>query len=336
MGTDSVMTPPLDENDVACFLQCVGTGQLDAVCAMLALEPALLNAVGPHPFWGGRAQALHVAIETHRREVFDQLLQAGADVNGSNEEYLHWSPLLLTVHWEEPEMREELLRHGAKIHLAEALALADDTRVEAILAADPEAVRRPAPNNGSWLMFARTTGAIDRLLALGVPVDTQDRWGATPMEAFGRLGAAGQDLVKHLIARGIAASPAEYARMGDRAMLEKLVAEDPAVACSDAVLTGAVEFKHYALVRWLLESGANPNARTSGESKHTALHAAAWNGDLEMVKILIAAGADLNARDLQHNGTPLGWAEFAAEVTNNPACNTVAVHLRSLGARANQ
>jgi len=330
------MAEPLDENDIACFLQCVGTGQLDAVCAMLALEPDLLHAVGPHPFWGGRPQALHVSIESHRREVFDQLLQAGADVNGQNDEYLHWSPLLLTVHWEEPEMRAELLRRGAKVGLAEALALADDARVEAILSTDPDALQRPAPNNGSWLMFARTTRAADRLLELGVSAHTKDRWGATPMEAFGRLGAAGQDLVRHLIARGIEASPAEYARMGDRATLETLIARDPAIARSDAVLTGAVEFKHYDLVRWLLKSGANPNARTCAESKHTALHAAAWSGDLEMVKLLIAAGADMNARDMQYDGTPLGWAEVAVDVTNNPACNKVAAYLRSLGALATE
>lgn len=330
------MTDPLDENDVACFLQCVGTGQLDAVCAMLAVEPELLHAVGPHPFWGGRPQALHVSIESHRREVFDELLKAGADVNGRNDEYLHWSPLLLTVHWDEPEMRDELLRRGATVGLAEALALGDDARVEAILNGDPGAVRRPAPNDGSWLMFARTTHAIDRLLALGVAADTKDRWGATPMEAFGRLGAAGRELVRHLISHGIEAGPAEYARMNDRTTLEKLIARDSSIVRDDAVFIGAVEFKHVDLVRWLLQSGANANARTSGESKHTALHAAAWNGDLEMVKILLAAGADLNARDQQYNGTPLGWAEVAGDVTNNPACKTIAAHLRSLGARENE
>jgi len=330
------MTEPLDENDVACFLQCVGTGQLDAVCAMLAMEPGLLNAVGPHPFWGGRPQALHVSIETHRREVFDELLKAGADVDGRNDEYLHWSPLLLTVHWEEPEMRAELLRRGATIGLPEALALADDARVEAILASDPGAVRRPAPNDGSLLMFARTTHAIDRLLALGVAVDTKDRWGATPMEAFGRLGAAGRQLVQHLIECGVEASPAEYARMGDRSMLEKLIARDPSIVRSNAVLTGAVEFKHHGLVQWLLKSGANPNARSTGEAKQTALHTAAWNGDLEMVKILAAAGADVAARDAQYDGTPLGWAQVAVDVTNNSACNGVAAYLRSIGAQANE
>jgi ankyrin repeat protein len=322
----------LDDDDVACFLQCVGTGQLDAVCAMLAAEPDLLHATGPHPFWGGRPQALHVSIETHRREVFDELMKAGADPNGRNDEYLHWSPLLLTVHWQEPEMREELLRRGARIGLAEALALADDARVDAILAADPDAIHRPAPSGGSWLMFARTKHAIDRLLALGVPTDKKDRWGATAMEAFGRMGSAGRELVQHLVSYGVEASPADYARLGDRATLEQLIARDAEIAKSEAVLTGAVEFKHYDLVRWLLGLGANPNARTCAESKHTALHAACWEGDLEMVKILLAAGADPNACDLQYDATPLGWAETAVQVTNNPKCKDVAAHLRGLGA----
>ena len=55
----------------------------------------MVNAVGPHPFWGGRPQPLHVAIETKRRDMFDLLLGAGADVNGTNDEYDHWSPLML-------------------------------------------------------------------------------------------------------------------------------------------------------------------------------------------------------------------------------------------------
>jgi len=62
------------------FLQSVGAGRLDAVRAMLDAEPHLVNAVGPHPFWGGRPQALHVAIESGRRDVFD-LLRGWADTS---------------------------------------------------------------------------------------------------------------------------------------------------------------------------------------------------------------------------------------------------------------
>jgi ankyrin repeat protein len=44
------------------------------------------------------------------------------------------------------------------------------------------------------------------------------------------------------------------------------------------------------------------------------LHSAAWNGDLPMVRLLVGAGADLAARDEEHDGTPLGWAEVAIDV----------------------
>ena len=54
---------------------------------MLEATPALVNAVGPHPFWGGRPQALHVAIERNRHEMVICCSRAGADVNGKNEGY---------------------------------------------------------------------------------------------------------------------------------------------------------------------------------------------------------------------------------------------------------
>ena len=79
------------------------------------------------------------------------------------------------------------------------------------------------------------------------------------------------------------------------------------------VMVGAVEFRHHALVEWLLERGADVNARARARSRHTVLHAAAWNGDLAMVKLLVAAGADVNARDDEHDATPAGWAETAVD-----------------------
>jgi len=40
----------------------------------------------------------------------------------------------------------------------------------------------------------------------------------------------------------------------------------------------------------------------------TPMHNAAWMGNLEMVKLLIALGAPTRARDPQYGGTPPGWA----------------------------
>ena len=62
-----------------------------------------------------------------------------------------------------------------------------------------------------------------------------------------------------------------------------------------------------------------------------ALHSAAWEGDLRMAKILVAAGADVSIRDKEHNATPAKCARVAIEVTNNPECRVVADYLDEVG-----
>ena len=113
--------------------------------------------------------------------------------------------------------------------------------------------------------------------------------------------------------------------MNDRAALERL---DAAALIAPATLKAAVDFGHHDLARWLLARGADVDGRGSGPAAETPLHSAAWNGDLAMVRLLVEAGADRNARDRQYDATPLGWAETALEITNNPACGAVASFLR--------
>lgn len=320
----------LSDEAVAAFLHAVGGGQLAEVRAALAASPVLLDARGPHPYWGGRPQALHVSIETKRQPMFNLLIDAGADINGNNDEYEHWSPLMLAIYWDQPAMREVLLQRGARVGLVEAMLLEDDAAVERMLRRGKAALPRINPNGGSLLAFARTPYAIDRLLALGVPVNVKDRWDTTPIEAMSRLGPRGEGLVLHLMQRGVTVAPQDFARLGDRVALAGLAARDPDSVRSDVVLVSAVDFGHHDLVRWLLSLGATANARAPWGSQGTALHSAAWNGDLEMVKLLIAAGADISARDVEHNNTPAGFAEVAITVTNNPTCKEVVDYLRSL------
>ena len=322
--------PAGDETEVAAFLRHIGEGDIEDVRAMLAADPQIVNAVGPHPYWGGRPQALHVSIETKRRDMFDLLLAAGADVDGSNDQYDHWSPLMLTLHWDQTEMRRILIERGAHVGLIEAMLLEDDALVEEMLRAGKSALPKVDPNGGSPLAFARTPFAIDRLLELGVPPGLKDRWGATPIEAMSRLGARGRSLVRHMLLRGIEAEPQEYSRLGDKDALAALIEANPDVAKSDAVMMGAVDFGHHELVQWLLTRGANVNARSSAGSRGTALHSAAWNGDLAMVKLLVAAGADVTARDEEHDNTPSGWAEVSITVSNNPKCKDVLEYLLTL------
>jgi hypothetical protein len=321
----------LSDEVIASFLRAVGDGRFEEVRAALAVEPALVNATGPHPYWGGRPQALHVSIETKRRDMFELLIAGGADINGTNDEYEHWSPLMLTFHWNQSAMRQVLMQCGARIGLVEAMLLEDDATVATLLRRGKSALPKIRPNGGSLLAFARTPFTIDRLLELGAPVDLKDRWDTTPIEALSRLGPGGRDLVRHLMQRGIAAAPQDFARLGDRDALAALADRDPDSLRSGVVLVAAVDFGHHELVRWLLSLGADVNARAWG-SQGTALHSAAWNGDLEMVKLLVAAGADIDAHDAEHHNTPAGFAQVAITVSNNPKCKDVVDYLRSLAA----
>jgi hypothetical protein len=320
----------LPEELVAQFLRDVGVGDVEKVKAALAESPGLVNATGPHPFWGGRPQPLHVAIDTDRYEMFELLLRAGADVNGDNAGYSHWSPLLDAIGKKRGRMKRALLKRGAKIGLAEALAMGADEIALKMLRKGRAALPAHVPNDGSLLAFARTPAAIDRLLALGLPADTKDRWGSTPMDAFSRAGRSGAPLVRHLHARGVPVNAEVFARVGDRKTLARIVADDPSVVTNPLVIKAAVDFGHRALVRWLLDRGADPNARSNRESRDTCLHSAAWNGDLEMVKLLVARGADPTLRDAEHDNIAEGWAETAVKITNNPKCQLVADYLRSV------
>jgi ankyrin repeat protein len=292
-------------------------------------SPELVNAVGPHPFWGGRPQPLHVAIETNRRDMFDLLLEHGADANGTNDQYDHWSPLMIAIHGGREEMRDELIRRGARIGLPEALLLGDDRGVDQLLK-NGALVRAPVPNNGSLLSFARTVYAIDRLIASGVPAELNDKWGTKPIQALSRLGPTGAPLVRRLVEHGARASAIEYARLGDQSALAALLESNPAEVRADAVFMAAIEAGHIELARWLLSVGANVNARSDGFPYRTALHAAAWNGDLPMVQLLVAAGADVKATDAEHHTTPRDWAMSAVTIRNNPNCQRVADYLAGL------
>ncbi len=321
-----------DAAAVAAFLRAVGSGDTAAVCAALTAYPQIVNALGAHPFWGGRVQALHVAVDTNRQDMFDLLLENGADIDGDNREYTHWSPLMLAAAKGRKAMRDALLERGARIGLFEALLLGDDARLEFLLQAGALPGQRPGV--GSLLHLARTPYAIDRLLELGEPRDTRDYWNDTPVGSMSRLGAAGAPLVRHLQSRGFTVTAEELARLGDRDALAALHAQDPAAIRRDQVLMNAIESGNGELVSWLLARGASPNARSTFGSQCMALHSAAWNGNLALAKALVAAGADLRGLDAEHRNTPSGYARVARRITNNPDCDAVAEYLEQLEKRA--
>lgn len=54
---------------IATFLRRAGTGPADDVRALLFAVPALVNAVGPHPFWGGRPNPKCAEVAAHLKAL---------------------------------------------------------------------------------------------------------------------------------------------------------------------------------------------------------------------------------------------------------------------------
>lgn len=304
------------------FLRDVGEGKIADVEAAMKKNHQIVNQVANHPFWGGRPQPLHLAVEGNRADMFQLLLSAGADVNGRNAEYDFWSPLMLAYFNARDTMAESLLGHGAQFGLCEVLLAGDDDRLDALLEAhDTREEKRPA---GSLIALARTPHAVNQLLELGYSPLDKDRWGSDAMDALSRLGRAGKPMVEALAASGQCVASKDMARLGDWEALKARAAGGEPLFTNDNVMLAAVDFEHVDIVVWLLENGADINARHSVGSKGTALHSAAWNGDVSMVECLLQHGASTTALDEEHQTTPLVWAQIALSVTNNKRCREVA------------
>jgi len=122
------------------------------------------------------------------------------------------------------------------------------------------------------------------------------------------------DAAKHLIERGAQLT------LATALCLEKWQDADQfaVIANNDqkqfSLVLAALNGKAQAVAR-AISYGASINKPSDHLYSHgTPLHHAAWSGSLDTVKVLVEAGADLNAKDSLWNGSPLGWAEYGNRI----------------------
>ena len=116
-------------------------------------------------------------------------------------------------------------------------------------------------------------------------------------------------LVSVLLVASVWAGPLhDAARDGDRAMVERFIAEgaDVQEIDSETALTPLIEAAlagDKEIVALLIEKGADPAGRDG--KGFTALHAAAHMGHVDIVELLIDQGVDLNDQQNTSKITPL-------------------------------
>ena len=158
------------------------------------------------------------------------------------------------------------------------------------------------------------TGSIPR--ESGVQIELIDLLideGAKPGNGHGAIANGNPEAARRLIERGgtmtLTTAIGTESHDDILRLMKSATAVDKKIALTAAAFLGKSE-----IVRSLIAAGTDVNGfleKSSGFHSHaTALHQAVWSQSLEAVKLLVEAGASLDAKDRIYQGTPLDWANY--------------------------
>jgi len=267
------------------------------------------------------AAPLHFAAVHGDLETIKLLVEAGADVNGNGDDYelgvLGWATCFRQVR---EDVAAYLLSHGAQMNLWTAIALerADDVRARIIR--EPSLLHARMTRNHHRRRPLHHAAAKNRremvrlLLRLGADPNASDATGGTALTTASQEHAD-PAIIDDLLAAGARLDFPTAVNLGRYGEAEMMLRQDPSRIGTDGrdtiALHLAVSRKNLTTIRWLLDHGADVNARRPmWDCNHTALHMAIENGAMEIAHLLLDAGADPNIRDDKYHATALGWAEF--------------------------
>lgn len=183
--------------------------------------------------------------------------------------------------------------------------------------ADPDPVF--AANGETPLHVVARRGSValcDELVRRGAAMERKRHDGRTPYAVAALAG--NDDVARYLAEHGASTELSAVDRLvaacsrGDRVAAEGMLAAQPELVRQlgpehYAALYRAAERNDTRALETMLACGFDPN-HPDDEIGKTALHAAAHEGRPESVRVLLAHGASVSARDREFHGQPLVWA----------------------------
>jgi ankyrin repeat protein len=285
-----------------------GVPVLHAVTGQRSVLPIarLLLDAGASPTDG---ESVFHAAEHFHEEALELLLKAGVDLNYTGE-WGNTAPYFLLRWWDVarmPDVRRGLiwlLEHGADPNVLCAKEHENCLHVAARRGQDVSIVQLLL-DHGAYIDAERADGSTAWLLARRGGFDAI----ATLLE---RAGATTQPLstVDELLAA---------CGRGDAEAARRLATQDVVRALSPAdhiLLPDAAAANRWSTVAACVAARFPIN--TTETTGATAIHYAALRGNVDSVRLLLAANPDLSIRDREHSSTPLGWATWASDFIKEP------------------
>jgi ankyrin repeat protein len=211
----------------------------------------------------------------------------------------------------------------ARMALAAPISLNDSDGVRLLLAAGADPRRydddadEPSPAVYAAVRCGCSAEVLDLLLDHGAQPDLPGPGGRSPLTLATVQGR--EDLASVLLRHGAADDITDADRFlagclrADQAAVRRQLALDPGLTgrLTDAkraeAMVRAAGTGRVAAIGLMLDLRFPVDAH-GGEDGGTALHAAAYSGSAEVVRLLLDRGADIEARDATWDSTPLGWA----------------------------
>lgn len=270
-------------------------GMMDRLDVIISADPQMVHARG-----GDGQTPLHFAANV---DIARYLVEHGADIDMRDID--HESTPAQYMIRKRQDVARWLVDRGAGADILMAAALGDVDRVRAHLDRNPAAIRTSV--TGEWFpMSDPRAGGTIYIWTLGA-----NKMAHSVARDFGR-----KEVSKLLVDRMPDTMQLVLAcEAADERAARGLIARNPDLLArtfsADARRLGDMAWEgNTAAALLMLDLGWPVNVE---QGKASPLHQAAWTSNATLVRELIRRGADLNARESQFGGTPLGWAMNGAE-----------------------